>query len=1042
VIEDEMQTSTSSLAVVSPPKRISPSTAATTRSKAWDPSRVPVAVASLIVLLVGVLGWAFRSGPAKETGFVLFALIGFGSACVIAVRRGRWPALAFSAPLGLSLVLLVGFVLVETKTWSAGVPVFAIAVIAAACLNLWEIVRTVFARIAPGHRGRPRHVYQSVQVATEGTLSKERAQREETLSVDPGSRKRLSVLALALAVVGLLVCLAAAGTRQHFIPHGPRAMLGALPPAWYAGMACVVVAVVVGLVVAGWVAGTSVAILQATVTLTPAIVYSLPRYDWTYKHLGLVEYVLAHGTVNPRIDIYQAWPSLFAGVAWLCHALGVHNATAIARWWPAAIDVATVFVVQRLAFRVLGSSRRAWLAAAIVVVGNMIGQDYFSPQSTGFFLAIAVFAAVYRRREEPRRLGAVDWALVITMIVAIAVTHQLSPYMITGATVILVLFGLCRSRMVPVVSLAAAAGWALLHTSTVQRYFSFNQIGAFTTNVLTNGFVSPSVHKRSLIHDNAYAMAAEVALLLILAGLVLLQRRTKVHIALALCAASGLGLLVAQSYGNEGVFRVVLFALPWLAMLAADWNGATAPRLYWLPVVSLPLLLVAYLFIDYGLDFIHAIRPGDLRAAQTFERVAPPGSRLYTIGGDYLPVRSSARYNLLTFRDYPYVGYAKGSSQKHLNRFNAVTSYDQFMVSRIPGSTWGLRGHKYYVIMGSGPEAAAEELGYATKAEYAALENQFLHSGQWQVVQRTSTAVLFKLVSVFLDSVPPSIAGTPQDGQRLSANRGTWSSLNPLKFKYQWELCDASGKGCVPIPGATHQNFEPRSPDIGHRLTVVVHVEDTTGRVREASSALTAIVSQPPPPRNAGAPTVLGVAEDGGVVTSKVGKWSSPDNLTYHYQWQECASSSSVCAPIQGKTKANLRLDSSLVGHFVSLVVTAVDQEGSSTRAVSAAYGPVGPPPPPVNVQAPTIGGSATVGSNVFARIGAWRSPDHLSFSYQWELCGASPGAGCNAIPGALNPTYHLRAADIGFDIEVVVTATDAEGQRGSAYAVVGPVVP
>src|SRR6266545_3433232 len=41
------------------------------------------------------------------------------------------------------------------------------------------------------------------------------------------------------------------------------------------------------------------------------------------------------------------------------------------------------------------------------------------------------------------------------------------------------------------------------------------------------------------------------------------------------------------------------------------------------------------------------------------------------------------------------------------------------------------------------------------------------------------------------NDTPPSIAGTPQAGQTLTASPGSWSGTQPLSYTYQWRRCGA-----------------------------------------------------------------------------------------------------------------------------------------------------------------------------------------------------------------------------------------------------------
>jgi hypothetical protein len=67
---------------------------------------------------------------------------------------------------------------------------------------------------------------------------------------------------------------------------------------------------------------------------------------------------------------------------------------------------------------------------------------------------------------------------------------------------------------------------------------------------------------------------------------------------------------------------------------------------------------------------------------------------------------------------------------------------------------------------------------------------------------------------------PPTISGTPVQGQTLTLWHANWSGV-PSSYTDQWEDCDSSGASCVPIAGATGQRYVLAASDVGQRLRVV-----------------------------------------------------------------------------------------------------------------------------------------------------------------------------------------------------------------------------
>jgi hypothetical protein len=88
----------------------------------------------------------------------------------------------------------------------------------------------------------------------------------------------------------------------------------------------------------------------------------------------------------------------------------------------------------------------------------------------------------------------------------------------------------------------------------------------------------------------------------------------------------------------------------------------------------------------------------------------------------------------------------------------------------------------------------------------------------------------------------PSISGTAQQGQTLTANGGSWSGASPVTLTYQWVRCGADGgkpdgSNCAAIAGATSTTYVLGASDVGQRLRVKVTGRNSQGSATAASNA-------------------------------------------------------------------------------------------------------------------------------------------------------------------------------------------------------------
>jgi hypothetical protein len=93
------------------------------------------------------------------------------------------------------------------------------------------------------------------------------------------------------------------------------------------------------------------------------------------------------------------------------------------------------------------------------------------------------------------------------------------------------------------------------------------------------------------------------------------------------------------------------------------------------------------------------------------------------------------------------------------------------------------------------------------------------------------------------NTAPPSVSGTAQVGQTLTASTGEWTE-NPTAFAYQWQRCEATGANCSPIATATMQTYTVTRADPNATLRVSVTASNANGTSQPAISAQTAVVPE------------------------------------------------------------------------------------------------------------------------------------------------------------------------------------------------------
>lgn len=183
------------------------------------------------------------------------------------------------------------------------------------------------------------------------------------------------------------------------------------------------------------------------------------------------------------------------------------------------------------------------------------------------------------------------------------------------------------------------------------------------------------------------------------------------------------------------------------------------------------------------------------------------------------------------------------------------------------------------------------------------------------------------------------------------------------------------------------------------------------------------------PPEATVAPALSGTETAGSTLSVTAGTWDQ--TVTISYQW--CRDG----LYIDGATSNSYLLKAADVDHFISCRVFAVNETGHIGEAVSDDTSYIAALVPS-NVVLPSITGVPSTGATLTANPGSWNGLPAPNFTYQWER---DTGGGPSNIGGATNATYVLGSADLGAEITVTVTATNAAGsdsERSAATTTVG----
>lgn len=297
-------------------------------------------------------------------------------------------------------------------------------------------------------------------------------------------------------------------------------------------------------------------------------------------------------------------------------------------------------------------------------------------------------------------------------------------------------------------------------------------------------------------------------------------------------------------------------------------------------------------------------------------------------------------------------------------------------------------------------------------------------------------------------AAPPSFSGPPVNtsyptinlqfgdsspvvGHFLTASVGTWNGSFPISYTYQWKRCDGADPlngSCADIVGATSSFYTPTVDDVGNRLRVQVtakNSEATNSQNSEASAIVVAIA-----PKLRSTPQILGGNTVDTALTLTAGVWDGSTPIVFTYSWRRCnpAGDPDSCVQIPGATTSSYTPTLQDIGATIRVWITGTNPAGTDLAITNHTFPVVDKAhfAPSASLQ-PEVAGTAGIGRQLTADIGAYTGDQPLHSEFAWQRCDAT-GEDCSPIPKVKKLVYFPTTDDIGYTLRIVVTTTNGYG--------------
>jgi len=510
----------------------------------------------------------------------------------------------------------------------------------------------------------------------------------------------------------------------------------------------------------------------------------------SWLHAGFAQYIAQHGATIPTLDARFSWPGFFALAAFLSKAAGLHSPVVFLRWAPLAFNLMYLPPLYAIFRAVTRNERAWWMGLGFFYLASWVGQDYFSPQAFNFFLFLVFLAVALRwfrppmpdpgkgnlwerfmgvwmarlggrgeerigARSTPIQRGALI-AILALIFLAMTVSHQLTPFLLLGGLIALLIFGRTTLRGFPLILAVTMVAWISLGAIAFwsgHLNLIVGDVGHLGANVSTSltGRIQGSPGRLSVLGIRI-ALAGVIAVIALVGAI----RRRQLGYgdwSLLLLAFAPFPVLAVQSYGGEALLRAYLFAMPFVALLAAmAFMPSTEPKKVAVPALCFCLVAAAFapawLVARYGNERFDRVSNADLAAVKylyAHAQPAAPGHGRTTLIS--LFPQLPWRYQDINSFDYESV---QNTTDPPNERGLMSLAVDQ-----------GLGDHPVYLIITRSQEAAGEALDSLPTGWAYSLGQKLVDNALAKVLYTNQDASVLVMIPPLAATTPPSTQTKP-----------------------------------------------------------------------------------------------------------------------------------------------------------------------------------------------------------------------------------------------------------------------------------------